>query len=410
MKNMIDYDEAINLVLNEANILEQIRLKISESLSYVTSRNVFAKSDLPPFDNSAMDGYALKSEDVKNATKENPVILKLVGKIAAGDYPNFEIKNGEAAKIMTGAMLPKGADAVCIVELSEEENDYVKIYSKVNRWENVRFKGEEVKAGELVLKEGTYITPSVVGMLAKLGYDQIEVYRKPNVALITTGKELIPPGKELEKGKIWDSNSFSLEASLKLDRFGCTNLGLTGDDEELFKRTVKKALKEYDVVIVSGGTSEGEEDYVRKVFEEIGIKKVFWKVAIKPGKPIFFGKFEKKLVFALPGNPASAMVCYYELVRPALLKISGRKNIFLTRTKARLVEEIKRKPGRLEFVRGIASFENGEYVVRSAGIQESHALKSFAEANCFIIIDKNVEVCKENEIVNIELLPWFFEY
>jgi molybdopterin molybdotransferase len=406
---MLDYEEAINLMLNEISELEEIELNISNSLGYVTSRKVIAKTDLPPFDNSAVDGYAVKSEDVAEASKDNPVKLKIVGKIAAGDHADFEIKNGEAAKIMTGAMLPKGADAVCMIEFTKENNGYVEIYTKVKKWENVRFRGEEIKEGEIALEEKTLITPSVIGLLAKLGYNNVFVYRKPNVAIIVTGKELINPGNELEKGKIWDANGFSLQASLKLDGFECKNLGLVGDDKNLFESLVKDAVKNFDVILVSGGTSEGEEDFVREVFNEIGVRKVFWKVAIKPGKPIFFGKLNRTLLFALPGNPASAMVCYYEFVRPALLKMSGRKNIFLPRRKARLVGEIKRKPGRLEFIRAFAVWENGEYIVKSTGIQESHVLKSFAEANCFIVIDKNKEICKENEIVEIELLPWFLE-
>jgi molybdopterin molybdotransferase len=406
---MLDYEEAVNLMLNEINELEEIELNISNSLGYVTSRKVIAKTDLPPFDNSAVDGYAVKSEDVAEASKDNPKKLRIVGKIAAGDYADFEIKNGEAAKIMTGAMLPKGADAVCMIEFTKENNGYVEIYTKVKKWENVRFRGEEIKEGEIALEEKTLITPSVIGLLAKLGYNNVFVYRKPNVAIIVTGKELINPGNELEKGKIWDANSFSLQASLKLDGFECKNLGLVGDDKNLFESLVKDAVKNFDVILVSGGTSEGEEDFVREVFNEIGVRKVFWKVAIKPGKPIFFGKLNRTLLFALPGNPASAMVCYYEFVRPALLKMCGRKNIFLPRRKARLIGEIKRKPGRLEFIRAFAFWENGEYNVKSTGIQESHALKSFAEANCFIVIGKNKEICKENEIVEIELLPWFLE-
>jgi molybdopterin molybdotransferase len=406
---MLDYEEAINLMLNEISELEEIELNISNSLGYVTSRKVIAKTDLPPFDNSAVDGYAVKSEDVAEASKDNPVKLKIVGKIAAGDHADFEIKNGEAAKIMTGAMLPKGGDAVCMIEFTKENNGYVEIYTKVKKWENVRFRGEEIKEGEIALEEKTLITPSVIGLLAKLGYNNVFVYRKPNVAIIVTGKELINPGNELEKGKIWDANGFSLQASLKLDGFECKNLGLVGDDKNLFESLVKDAVKNFDVILVSGGTSEGEEDFVREVFNEIGARKVFWKVAIKPGKPIFFGKLNRTLLFALPGNPASAMVCYYEFVRPALLKMSGRKNIFLPRRKARLIGEIKRKPGRLEFIRAFAFWENGEYNVKPTGIQESHALKSFAEANCFIVIDKNKEICKENEIVEIELLPWFLE-
>jgi molybdopterin molybdotransferase len=406
---MLEYEEAINLILNEVNELEEIKLNISDSLGYVTSRKVFAKIDLPPFDNSAVDGYAVKSEDVANASKDNAVKLKIVGKIAAGDYADFEIKNGEAVKVMTGAMLPKGADAVCMVEFTKKENGYVEIYSKVKKWENVRFKGEEIKEGEVALEEKTFITPSIVGLLAKLGYNEVFVYRKPKVALIVTGKELVCPGNELEKGKIWDANSFSLEASLKLDGFECKNLSLVGDDKNLFENLVKEAVKNFDVILVSGGTSEGEEDFVREVFDKIGVRKVFWKIAIKPGKPIFFGKLNKSLLFALPGNPASAMVCYYEFVRPALLKMSGRKDIFLPKVKARLIGEIKRKPGRREFIRAISFWNGNEYVVKSAGMQESYVLKSFAEANCFIVIDKEKEVCKENELVEVELLPWFLK-
>lgn len=406
---MIEFEEAISILLNEVNLLDEIKLKISDSLGYVTSRKVFAIHDLPPFDNSAVDGYAVKSEDVKGASRENPVVLRLVGRVAAGDYANFEIKEGEAAKVMTGAMIPKGADAVCMVEFTEENNGQVIIYEKVRKYENIRFRGEEIKEGELALNEHTLITPSVVGLLAKLGYNEVIVYRKPKVALIITGKELISPGKSLEEGKIWDSNSFSLEASLKMDGFECANLGLTGDDKELFESLVKKAAKDFDVILISGGTSEGEEDYVREVLNKLGVKKLFWKVAIKPGKPIFLGKQNRALFFALPGNPASAMVCYYKFVRPALLKMSGRNNIFLPKRKGRLIEEIKRKPGRLEFIRAFATYKDGEYLVRSSGFQESHALKSFADANCFIVVDKSKEICKENEIVEIELLPWFLE-
>jgi len=405
---VIEFREAIKLMLNHVRIMNKIKLSLLNSLNYVLAEDIYATIDLPPFDNSAVDGYALKSQDIINANEKNPITLKLVERIRAGDLPRFEIKSGSASKVMTGAMIPIGADSVCMQEFAKEEDGYVKIYKNTQLGENIRKRGEEIKKGEVAINKNKLITPSIIGLLAKLGYTEVTVYSKPKIGILVTGKELIEPGNELQQGKIWEANSYSLASSLKYDGFPFEKLGIIKDDPETFRNKINHNADNFDVFIISGGTSEGEEDFVKRELEILGVKRVFWKVNIKPGKPFYFGIKDDKLFFALPGNPASAMVCYYQFIRPALMKMIGREDIFLPERYAELQEEIKRKAGRIEFIRGYAYWHESQYFARSTGLQESHALKSFAEANCFIVVEeKEKEFLKKGEIVKIQLLPWF---
>jgi len=403
---MISYEEAIKLILKNSENKIIVRKKIRDCTGLILAEDIYAKEDIPPFRNSAVDGYAVRSYDLKECNERNPKILKIIGKINPGEYFNSKIKEGEAVKVMTGSYVPEGADSVCMKEFTEEEENFVKIFKPTKPMENIREKGEEVKKNQLVVKSGEVITPPLAGLIAKVGYSRINVIKKPDVSLLVTGNELLAPGKKLKNGKIWDANSYSLISALEFDGFKCKYWCRVRDDPVEFKNKMTTALKISDIIIISGGMSVGETDYVKDVFKEIKVKEIFWKVNIKPGKPLYFGKKDEKLIFGLPGNPASSLVCYYEFVRPALFKLSGYENLFLKEVEATLLEKIEAKTGRLEFVRGNLIKKGNEFYVKKSGHQESHLLTSFANSNCLIIINEEKEV---GEKVKVHLLPWYID-
>ncbi|MFQ6069433.1 MAG: gephyrin-like molybdotransferase Glp [Candidatus Aminicenantales bacterium] len=399
---MISFKEAQNTVLDSTPILDQSEIRVDKIYSGVLAEDIKAKEDIPLFTNSAMDGFALRSRD----TVHVPAALKLKGCIKAGDYPAFTVGRGEAAKIMTGAFLPPGADAVVMVEETEEKAGEVIVKKAVKKGENVRFKGEEIKKGQVALNKGTKLNPAAAGFLAALGYEKVWIFSKPRVALLITGNELIKPGEEIKPGKTWESNSVSLQAALADLNISPLSLGTARDSEPDLERGVKKGLSSSDILIISGGVSVGKYDLVQEILLREGVKRIFWRVAIKPGKPLFFGKKEKTLVFGLPGNPVSALVTFLEFVRPAILKMMGQKEFFLKEKEAILEHEFHKKSDRSYLLRGFVQEKKGTLQVKSTGSQQSHMLSSFARANCLIYLDKDKVYFRPGEKVKIHILPW----
>lgn len=321
---MIQPDEALRLILENARPLAQESVPLAQSLGRVLGEDVRASEDLPPFDNSAMDGFAVRAQDCLAASAETPVTLRVLETVRAGALAGSTIKPGEAMKIMTGAPLPPGADAVVQKEIADgAAAGKVRIFRASEAGDHVRRHGEDISAGSLLLRKGARIRPCEIALLAAQGRLRLSVVRRPVVSILTTGDELAEAAAVLAPGKIRDSNGPALAAGVS--RWGAVALpqGIVEDEPAALKAALQHSLGACDVLLVSGGVSVGDFDYTKAVLEDLGLKLIFWKVAIKPGKPLLFGLCDQRLVFGLPGNPVSALVCLEEFVRPALEKLQG---------------------------------------------------------------------------------------
>ncbi len=399
---MIPFEEALSLISENTHVLAAIERDISDLNLEVLAEDVQAQKDIPFFSNSAMDGYALRSEDTRMA----PVVLKVKGFIRAGDSSNMEVGKGEAAKIMTGAPLVNGTDAVVMVEDTEEQGHKVLVKKFVKQGKHVRLQGEEIKKDQIGLKKGILLNPASVGFLASMGRQSVQVYGKPRISILMTGNELIFPGQELKNGQIWESNSFVLTAALREVGIKPIVLENARDNLQDIKERIQAGLDTSDVLLITGGISVGDYDFVQEAVLSLHVKKIFWRVAVKPGKPTFFGIKGKKLIFGLPGNPASVLVTYLEYVRPAVLKMMGHHRVNLKEVEAVLEEELKKKPDRANFLRGIFREQNGRFYVRTTGSQNSYMLESFARANCLIFLKKGKDIFHSGEKIKIQILPW----
>lgn len=437
---MISYEQALSSILENTITLPVKQAKTSDMLGCFLAAPVTATSDLPMFDNSAVDGFAVCVADVMSASPSTPVKLKLTGTAQAGDPVNLVLVSGSSVKTFTGASVAPGAEAVVMREYCEEENGFVHVKRPVVIGENVRCQGEEYKTGQKILDAGVQVTPPLVGLLCTLGYSAFAVYDKPKVAVIVTGNELIKPGCTLHPGEIYDSNSYALKAALDSLRIEKIKIYHAKDNKQSTRKALTLALASADLVISTGGISVGDYDLVKDVLEEIGVRTIFWEIAIKPGKPVYFGVFQSRNllpgqsatpdrnlktprcasndicrrtspavpVFGLPGNPVSALVTFNQLVKPAILKMMGAKDVIPLKLSARLLKSVSKKSGRLEFVRGIASRQNGELVVQPVSGQDSHMMGGLSQSNCLINFSADLRLASEGQQVPIELLPWLF--
>ena len=386
---MLSVEEARQQMLNTIPVLPSERRDILNCSGYVLAEELYAAENIPPFDNSAMDGYAVRAADVKDTSKDNPAVLSIVEMIAAGYAPTKEVTAGQAARIMTGAMMPEGADAVVMQEVTEQEGNTVKIFESVETAENVRFTGESVKEGALVMGKGKHLRPPEVAMLASLNRPEVTVYRKPTVAIIATGDELMLLGEPLEPGKIRESNRYGLYAQVEEAGGIPIDMGIAPDDEAEIERIFRAALAKSDALITSGGVSVGEHDFVKSVLERLG-EVNFWRVAMKPGKPQAYGIADGKPIFGLPGNPVSSLVVFELFVRPALLKMAGHVDLLRPTFKATLSETVTNRDGRVNYMRSILTESNGQYTAETTGPQGSGILHSLVLANGLITIPAGV--------------------
>ncbi len=383
---MLSVDEARQRMLNTIPVLSTEKRGILNCAGYVLAEAVSAPEHIPPFDNSAMDGFAVRAVDVKAATEENPTVLSVVETIAAGHAPTKQVLSGQAARIMTGAMMPEGADAVVMQEVTELfSRDSVKIFENVSENQNVRFAGESVKAGEEVMPPGKLLRAPEISMLASLNCAEVIVHRKPTVAIVSTGDELTPLGERLEPGKIRDSNRYGLYAQVEEAGGVPIDMGIAPDDEAETERIFRDALAKADALITSGGVSVGEHDVVKSVLAKLG-EINFWRVAMKPGKPQAYGIADGKPIFGLPGNPVSSLVVFELFVRPALLKMAGHTHLLRPTFKAVLAESVKNRDGRVNYMRAILTEQDGHYTAKTTGPQGSGILHSLVLANGLITI------------------------
>jgi molybdopterin molybdotransferase len=350
-----------------------------------------------------MDGYAVRHIDTKGATQDKPLQLKIIEDIPAGKVALKKIKKGEAARIMTGAVIPEGADAIIRQEDTKKNGKTVIIYTSAKKGTNIRFAGEDVQKGDLIVHRGSALRPADIGMLAALGKAFVSVYQKPRVAIMSTGDELVDIETNPPLGKIINSNSYSLAAQV-LECGGIpVMLGISKDKKIDLQEKFKTALHA-DVIISSGGVSVGDYDFVKDVMGEIGNAMHFWQVAMRPGKPLAFGAIEGIPLFGLPGNPVSAMVSFEQFVRPSLLKMQGHTKLFRQTAKAICADEFQKSAGFKHFVRAIVRKEKDQYIASVTGDQGSGILKSMVMANALIVMGENETRIKKGAQVSIQLL------
>jgi molybdopterin molybdotransferase len=404
---MLSVTDAQKMILNEVKLISVEKALVTSALNRVLAEDVVAGISHPPWDNSAMDGYAIRAQDVAGASRSTPVSLKVVQEIQAGRVSEYQLKPGEAVGIMTGAPIPPGADAVVEVEETRLEETTVKIFREVWSGKNIRKRGENVQAGEKVLAQGGLLGAPEIGLLALLGKTSIPVYQQPVVAILATGDELTDLDEPLREGQIYNSNSYALWGQVQEAGGTPRLLGIVRDNKEEFRERLKTGL-DSDVVLISGAVSVGKYDFAREVMVELGVKIRFWTVAIRPGHPLVFGTHNSTLVFGLPGNPVSTMVAFEEFVRPVLLKMQGRRDIYPPVVEAILMEPFRNHLGRIHFVRAIVQYQSasggGEYQVRPAGPQGSGILMSMVKANSLIVLPADCEKVEAGEKVRVQLL------
>jgi molybdopterin molybdotransferase len=374
------FEEARKIILDHVSALGAEAVPSLDAVGRVLAADVASPRDLPSWDNSAMDGYALRAADASAGAA-----LKLAGYIPAGASGGEQVAPGTAAKILTGAPLPPGADAVVPLEETEERDRAVVLRGPVEVGAHIRRRGEDIRAGEVVLPAGTVVGPTEISALASCSKGTVPVVRRPRVAILSTGDELVEPGEALAPGKIYDSNGLSLAAAVRQIGAEPTLLGIAKDDRAALQRLLEEGVKA-DVLITSAGVSMGDRDLVREVLESLKVRQVFWKVDIKPGRPTAFATRGETLIFSLPGNPVSTLLTFEEFVRPALLKMMGHRRVLRPLVTAVLQDEIARRPGRVQFVRVRLEERGGVRYAYSAGNQDTGRLKTLLQADGIAIV------------------------
>jgi len=395
---MPTYEEARSIILSNVHPLGVERAPLLEALGRVVADDVAAPWDMPFYDNSAMDGFAVRTDDCRAG-----VSLRITGFLPAGETAAPAVLPGCAVRIMTGAQIPPGCDAVVPVEETEERDGAVELREKVKRSQHIRFRGEDVRNGDTVVTTGTILQPPEISMLASFGKAFVPVYRKARVAVLSTGDELVELGEPLSPGKIINSNALSLAAAVAAAGAEPVILGIARDNRESHRERMTEGLKA-DVLVTSAGVSGGDRDLVRDCLAELGVTQLFWRVEIKPGGPLAFGVKEGKPVFSLPGNPVSTMVTFEEFVRPALLKMMGHRRVIRPYVKATLRGEVRKKPGKVHFLRVRIEVENGVRFAIPAGDQHTGILRTMVRANAIAVLPKEKTDFADGEEVAVHLL------
>jgi len=383
---MFAFEEARQRVLEGVTPLaDRESLAPWHTLGRILAEDIRAPFDIPSLPNSARDGYALRGSDLAAG---GTLHLRVVAEVPAGSYYEREIGAGEAVRILTGAPLPPGADTVVMQEHVERVGDFVDVpATAVKPGDNVRPRGEDVEADAVVLEQGTLIRPQEMGLLASLGLTRVWVTRCPRVAVLSTGNEVVEPGNPRGPAQIFDSNRYSLIGLLQLLGVEAVDIGIVGDDAGALRQAFLTASERADAILTSGGVSVGTYDLVKDVLAEVGSID-FWRVKMRPGGPQAYGRIGQAYFFGLPGNPVSAMVVFLEMVQPALWRLMGRKDWEPVRFKARLRESIRKRPGLMEFQRGIVSYAEHGWEVATTGPQGSGILRSMVKGNCLILLEE----------------------
>jgi len=380
------------------------RLPVRAALGRVLAKDVVSPIDVPSHDNSAMDGYAVRGDDLP---ADEAVTLVEIGTAYAGKEFAGAVQRGQCVRVMTGAVMPKNTDAVVIQEAVTAEGRRITVPPGQERGQNRRLAGEDLQKGKPALRAGRLLRPADLGLVASLGLSEVSVRRKLRVAFFSTGDELVSVGKKLKAGEVYDSNRYTLWGMLA--RLGCEviDLGVVRDDPKKLEAAFRKAAASADAVVTSGGVSVGEADFTKQMMAKLG-EVVFWKIAMRPGRPMAFGRIRTRgkaaVLFGLPGNPVAVMVTFYHFVRGALLHMMGRGDTDLPLLRARAEAAMRKKPGRTEYQRGILELKNGEWTVRLTGAQGSGILRSMSEANCFVVLGHEQGSVKAGDYVDVMVM------
>ena len=405
---MIPVCEARDIILDAVPLLGSQRMHALSALGRVLAEDVVARHNVPPHNNSAMDGYAVRAEDVRAAAPDHPVELSVIEDLPAGYVSQRAVQPGQAVRIMTGAPVPDGADSIVRVEDTQAQaENTVQIFAAVPPQYDMRLAGEDIQCGQTVLRRGTVLRAAEVGLLASIGRSSVNVYQRAQVAILSTGDELADPDDPLLPGKIYNSNSYSLAALVLETGAIPIQLGIARDTREELEAAFAAGVRA-DAIISSGGVSVGDYDLVKEILNRQGSQMQFWKVCMKPGKPQAFGTIQGTPAFGLPGNPVSSMVSYEIFVRPALLKMMGHRRIYRRVVTATLQEDLRKRDTRKHFVRVVLTEHEGRYRASSTGAQGSGILRSMSTANGLAVIDEERMEVQAGESVPVMLLDQSF--
>ena len=400
---MITVEQALETILGQVRVLGAERVDILSARGRVLAQDIVSGLDVPPLDNSAMDGYAVRHTDVATASADQPALLKIMGDLPAGYTSKDTLEPGQALRIMTGAPLPPGSDTVIMQENTRSDGATVSILQSEKRGANVRYAGEDIKKGAVLSQAGALVRPAHIGIMASIKRAMVSVCQRPRVAILSTGDELVDIDEDLGPGKIVTSNSYSL-ASLVEDAGGTAiMLGIARDTKEALRSRMLEGLHA-DIIISSGGVSVGDYDFVKDVLQELGLDMKFWKVLMRPGQPLAFGIIGGKPAFGLPGNPVSAMVSFEQFVRPAMRKMSGHTRLFRTVIEAIARENVKGREGRKFFVRCRLAQKDGQWHATTTGEQGSGILMSMAAASGLMVIPADVSGVSAGDRVKVQVL------
>ncbi|MDY8138154.1 gephyrin-like molybdotransferase Glp [Aquimarina sp. 2201CG5-10] len=388
---MISVSEALSIVTNTPYSLQSKTVSIREANELILSSDIPSPIHMPPFRQSAMDGYALLLHKKDTYT--------VIGEVKAGDSEDFKLIPGQSVRIFTGAKVPDTADTIIIQENITRKDDIITINSTLNKGQNIRPLGEQIRKGDIALSKGTKLTPSGIGFLAGLGIKNVDVYIPPSVAIIVTGNELVTPGEKLNSGQIYESNSLQLEAVLSQLQIKTITKYVVEDEYQSTKDTIEQAIQNHNLVLISGGISVGDYDFVKEALSELKTEELFYKIKQKPGKPLFYGKNNSTLIFALPGNPASSLTCFYIYVLPIIQKMMGHKDIGLHRSHKTCITNFTKKGDRAQFLKAKISNETVEILEG----QSSAMLHTFAIANALVYLPED-----KNQVINGEMVETIY--
>ncbi|MHA2060785.1 MAG: molybdopterin molybdotransferase MoeA [Candidatus Kariarchaeaceae archaeon] len=402
-KTLTSVSEALNTVISEIKPLKSEIMHVKDCLSRVLVDDIVARYDVPMFDRSAMDGYAIRSEDSFGASVTDPVYLKITGRIEIGTIPDIEVQAGEAAQIMTGSALPKGTDAVIKVEDTREHGNTIEVIKPYPPRKNVSTRGEDVRQGDVILKQGHLLHPHDIGIIIASGHDQINVISKPKVSIISTGSELIDPGERLEPGKIFDVNNATLSSLVSLYHSIPFFTRRVKDDRDELLQTLEKAIEQTDVIVFSGGSSVGEHDIIDEVIQQKG-KLLVQGVAMRPGAPTLIGIVDNKPVFGLPGSPVASIISFDVFVRPTLQALLGMK-LYDSKPiiRAKLKRSIPSEVGRRDFARVRIVKENNELFAELVRVRGSGIISTLVKADGIVEVSEEREGLSKGDSVNVKL-------
>jgi len=390
---MISVEETEKIIEQNTPESKHEILPLKEAFGYTTAEDIYSGYDIPNFSQSSMDGYAIRFED-------KDVKLKIAGEMQAGSTEQFHLEKGSACRIFTGAPLPSGADTIVMQEKAFVENGYLTVNdNELEKGLHVRNAGSDAKKNTVAISSGSYLSAAAIGYLAGIGRTEVKVFAAPSVSLILTGNELVQPGENLSFGQVYESNSYQLESVLKQCGIKTIESFWVKDDPSEVEKMLDLAISKTDIIILVGGVSVGDYDFVIDATKKCGVEQKFHKIRQKPGKPFYFGTKAEKLIFGLPGNPSSALTCFYLYIAPLLSKMMKRKAI-TEKANATSTSSYEKKTGLTHFLK--ATYDNGKVTPLHA--QESYRLQSFAEANCLMILPEGSEGCKKDELVEIILL------